>query len=397
MPFSVKVVLAVLAACGGYFANNLPVIPKFPGADWVLARLVLWSGLIAIALEEALALLAAHGGDAAELAGGDDATRLVVLWCIVGGLVMAITYDAANLARGVRQARRNEQGSAAVAESQLPEAAQQLKTKLIKEVRFRVRERLDYAIGQQSIGQTSLMKVPMEPVPDEVESVSRPVDDVPLGLFGLARRKVLELVGKEEAEPFEVSNVLAAFAHPYVERQLLILGEPGAGKTTALLTLAEALLSQTAGTGQFPYIFELSAWDGERDILPWLTAQLKFDYGIDERVSHGWITRHQLIPLLDGLDELNMSVLPMCVEKINAFASLPDQQMVVCCRTEEYAEGRSKLKALKGALRLNPLSDGQIEQYLREIGRRDILRELKTQPELVALLSQPEKDRKSVV
>ena len=174
MPFSVKVLMAVLAACGGYFANNLPVIPKFPGADWVLARLVLWLGLIAIALEEALVLLAAHGGEATELAGRDDATRLVVLWCIVGGLVMAIAYDAANLMRGVRQARRNEQGAAAGAGVQSPEAAQQLKIKLLKEVRFRVRERLDYSIGQQSIGQTSLMKVPMEPVPDEVESVSRP-------------------------------------------------------------------------------------------------------------------------------------------------------------------------------------------------------------------------------
>ncbi|MEN8445030.1 MAG: hypothetical protein ABG776_08475, partial [Cyanobacteria bacterium J06555_13] len=169
---------------------------------------------------------------------------------------------------------------------------------------------------------------------------------------------MLKLLGKGQSESLDVSNILEAFNHEHVSRKLLILGEPGAGKTTALLTLAKALLDQTAGTGQFPYIFELSAWDGAQDILTWLTAQLKFDYGIDERVSREWISNRQLVPLLDGLDELNMEVLPQCVAKINDFVALPDQSVVVCCRSEEYAQGAAKLKALRGALRLQPLSDG---------------------------------------
>ena len=43
-------------------------------------------------------------------------------------------------------------------------------------------------------------------------------------------------------------------------RTLLILGEPGAGKTTTLLTLAQKLVEQDQETQRLPVVFNLSSW-----------------------------------------------------------------------------------------------------------------------------------------
>ena len=73
-------------------------------------------------------------------------------------------------------------------------------------------------------------------------------------------------------------SILEVFCRSDVQGKLLILGTPGAGKTTTLLALAQELLAEalkTPGT-TIPVIFELSTWTPNyRSLQDWLIAQLK--------------------------------------------------------------------------------------------------------------------------
>jgi predicted NACHT family NTPase len=104
-----------------------------------------------------------------------------------------------------------------------------------------------------------------------------------------------------------------------------------------------------------------------------MSDQLRFDYGIDPQVSRQWIKQKRLLPLLDGLDELGMERQKKCVDRINAFVKvLPGQEVVVCCRSEEYDEGQVKLNTLNGALCLQPLTQQQIKDYLLRSKRKEV-------------------------
>jgi len=67
--------------------------------------------------------------------------------------------------------------------------------------------------------------------------------------------------------------------------------------------------------------------------------------------------------------------------------------MVVCCRVKEFETVNMKLSNLRGAVCLQPLSDGQIEAYLHSIHRSELWSAMQTNPNLQALLkTTPEGD-----
>ena len=84
--------------------------------------------------------------------------------------------------------------------------------------------------------------------------------------------------------------------------------------------------------------------------------------------------RDYLLPLLDGLDEVETTLQPDCVTAINAFIEeFNPSGLVVCCRLNEYRWLPERLK-LNGAICLEPLSKDEVAEYLTEGG-----------PELAAL------------
>lgn|GEM_PF-6830347 len=142
-------------------------------------------------------------------------------------------------------------------------------------------------------------------------------------------------------EPIDASQpTLALFHRSDIQGRLLILGEPGAGKTTELLSLAQALLAQAKDSDQHPIpaLFELSAWTADQPIAPWLAAQLQDNYRIPPAVTHHWLQTQQLLPLLDGLDELGLENQNRCIAALNQFLTEhPAMKAVVCCRREQYS------------------------------------------------------------
>jgi hypothetical protein len=67
--------------------------------------------------------------------------------------------------------------------------------------------------------------------------------------------------------------------------------------------------------------------------------------------------------LLDGLDEVAEGAREECVEAINAFRAEHPAEIVVCSRVKDYEELSRQLN-LGTAVRIQPLSDGQIHRYL---------------------------------
>jgi len=184
--------------------------------------------------------------------------------------------------------------------------------------------------------------------------------------------------------------IIQTYAREDIAGKLLILGTPGAGKTTTLLTLAEQLVVEAIAHPKtvIPIIFELSTWRNDnQSIHDWLVEQLYENYGgrRKHRLYETWLERQMLLPLLDGLDELGLVRQQKCTEQINEFARRYPQ-VVVCCRVKEFRLAGVKLSNLRGAVQLQPLSDGQIQSFLTQVGKRELWEQIQTVPEMRRLL-----------
>ena len=159
-----------------------------------------------------------------------------------------------------------------------------------------------------------------------------------------------------------------------VGESLLILGEPGAGKTTTLCELARGLMAHinpaTVEDG-LPIIVHLSSWHTHySSFIAWLTQEISEKYQVSEQICAAWLTNNRLVLLLDGLDEVRDDQRTSCVQAINAFRTeMAVLKLAVCSRLREYEALPVKLRLL-GTLRLEPLTTEQVEEYLHGAGPR---------------------------
>lgn len=156
-------------------------------------------------------------------------------------------------------------------------------------------------------------------------------------------------------------------------RTLLILGEPGAGKTITLLKLAQNLIDRAEGglSRLIPVVFNLSSWGSKRQtIADWLVQELWSKYQVPREVGKDWVKNQQLLLLLDGLDEVKADRREACVEAINEFMQDYGQtEMVVCSRIVDYEVLSNRLQ-LRGAICIRSLTPEQVNQYLDTAGEQ---------------------------
>jgi len=183
--------------------------------------------------------------------------------------------------------------------------------------------------------------------------------------------------------------------------ELLILGEPGSGKTTLLLELARDLLNRAGkdDTHPMPVILNLSSWAVKRQpIADWLVEELNDKYQVPRRIGRRWVSDDQLLPLLDGLDEVTPVYQPACVEAINIYRQehglVP---LVVCSRRSDYFAQTARV-LLDCAVVVQPLTAEQIDDYLLSGGEKlsairtalrddPVLQELTTTPLMLSVLA----------
>ena len=199
--------------------------------------------------------------------------------------------------------------------------------------------------------------------------------------------------------------------------RLLILGEPGAGKTTSLLDLALELVERAENDPQqrIPVIVDLSDWqpilsrltsrwirltkqnflDSSEQvpgwsIANWLSRKVRERYGVPPRQIKQWLEEKRLVPLLDGLDEVAPEYEQDCVRAINLWldSDWRPRQVAICCRREPYETYPEKLK-LDGAVYLQDLTDEQIQVFLTEANRDELRESFIADKNLLALIRRP--------
>lgn len=188
---------------------------------------------------------------------------------------------------------------------------------------------------------------------------------------------------------------------PPFQETLLILGEPGSGKTLMLLKLAQDLIDRAEEdlSQPIPVVFNLSSWgQKQRPIEEWVVQEMVEKYQISRVLAQTWIKKQQLILLLDGLDEVKAAYQEDCVRAFNQFTQVYGlTEIAVCCRTQDY-QALSGHLALRSTIYIQPLTFAQIERYLNRSGeplatlraalQQDAaLRSLATSPSVLSLMS----------
>ncbi len=177
--------------------------------------------------------------------------------------------------------------------------------------------------------------------------------------------------------------------------ELLILGEPGSGKSTLLLELADNLVQRAEQDDVYPLpiLLPLSSWAINRPPLQdWLGEQLALVYDIPRSISQQWIQAEMVIPLLDGLDEMETSARVACIAAINIYHREHLQPLVVCSRTNQYETATTHERlSLHTAVVVQPLSLGLVDAYLLRAGESQatLRSALRRNPTLAELATNP--------
>lgn len=181
----------------------------------------------------------------------------------------------------------------------------------------------------------------------------------------------IEALAVELDQSFETLRDTKIYGEMGQGRTLLILGQPGSGKTIALLQLAQRLIERSEQnlSLSMPMVFNLSSWTKDRKaIVDWLMDELREKYQVPKVLSEPWIAQQQLILLLDGLDEVSAEYRNDCVRALNKFMGLfPHTEVAICSRVKDYENLTERLQ-ISSALYLQPLSPQQIEQFLDRVG-----------------------------
>ena len=124
-------------------------------------------------------------------------------------------------------------------------------------------------------------------------------------------------------------------------------------------------------THPLPVYLPLATWAKKKHPLDeWLGEEIALLYDLPHNSVQQWISAKQILPLLDGLDEMEEGARPDCVAAINAYYRASLCPLVVCSRTGAYNTTTSNTRlALHMAVVMQPLTSEQVNASLVSVGK----------------------------
>jgi hypothetical protein len=183
------------------------------------------------------------------------------------------------------------------------------------------------------------------------------------------------------------AEIGAVFSDRVPTRRLVILGEPGAGKSVLLVRLLQDLIARRINGDPVPVLFSLASWDPHQPLKTWMADQLRRAHPGLASAAPPLVARTdtadaelsdlalyllnagRILPLFDGFDELPPSQHAPALDMLNR--ALPARQpLVLTSRTTPY---RTALTPPGTTVRLNgaaaiqllPLKAQDAADYLR--------------------------------
>jgi len=180
-------------------------------------------------------------------------------------------------------------------------------------------------------------------------------------------------------------EIAKIFTRPGIPRRLVVLGEPGTGKSMIAQWLMLELLEHPdgkAGSGRehsVPFFLPLATWDPAEPLDDWAAAKMIETYpplgqtlaakhGPDRSLARELVAQRRVLMILDGLDEIAPQCQEEALDRLSDAAVKEDQCMVVTCRTQEYHH----LVAERGPLAKTPVIElgalpmSAVRDYLHE-------------------------------
>jgi GTPase SAR1 family protein len=175
-----------------------------------------------------------------------------------------------------------------------------------------------------------------------------------------------------------LSEAVDAFA-AVPSRRLVVLGQPGSGKTLFTIRFTLDLLDRRQKGDPVPVILGLHTWNPvEQSLQEWMARRLASDYptlGITDK--SGWtiaselVRRKLIIPVLDGLDEVAEKQRSRALRALNMSLDR-DAQAIVTCREADYRQIVTQSDVLTSAavIELLPLDLDDLAEYLPRTARK---------------------------
>lgn len=166
--------------------------------------------------------------------------------------------------------------------------------------------------------------------------------------------------------------------------RLVVLGHSGAGKSVtcmeAILTLLAPLgEAATDVAGLIPVRVPAATWTAGRRLDDWLVERIELDYGIPRATADGLVRRRQVLPFIDGVDEMDPSAdsgsgWPRAAALLEALKHYKlgtgRHPVVLTCRTDQYRSVAKSGPGLRPAgaveLTIRPLDPATIRRYVDE-------------------------------
>ena len=178
--------------------------------------------------------------------------------------------------------------------------------------------------------------------------------------------------------------------------RLVILGDAGAGKTVLANQLLLDLIAPLVANGlppkarrRVPVRLSLPAFDPgvddgqiDSDVVAsrldtWIASQVQEVYGLSERVAIGLMSGGWILPVLDGLDEMDSDGgdpvrAAATASALNSSAIGGVRPIVVTCRNDRYKQlaalpspvGQKRIVQDATVVEVEPLTSDQVEAYL---------------------------------